>query len=383
MKTEPPQKVQGKKPPMVRPPPPLVLALAGVAGKGARPTIPPQPGVRAGQPLNLRFESSAPRRHPPQIPPPHPAHRLPPPPAPAAPKHPHPKKAGSILPPPPKPHLGKPGLGKPPPRAPQVAAGRYRILKVLGDGGTSTVYRADDGLLGMPVAIKLLKREFREDAAALSQLKEEARIALHLAHSHIVRLYDMQKVGNQYALIMEFVDGQSLRHILDRYGRLALDSVLDIVGVCTEALAYAHRKGVLHNDLKPDNLLLTREGVLKVVDFGTASFMHKGPGEEYIVGTPAYMSPEQRSGQPLDTRTDVYALGITVYELLTGRTPFPRRATFDQILAMKPEPLTGVPDAVREVLEKAMAADRADRWNSIEEFRDALFRAAGRTVAAG
>ena len=268
----------------------------------------------------------------------------------------------------------------PPALAPAVS--RYRFDKIIGDGGTSTVYKAEDLLLGMPVAIKVLKRELSDDAAAVARLKVEARIAMQLAHSHIVRLHDLQKVGGHYMLVMEYVDGYSLRHVLDEYGRLALESVLDIVALCADALSYAHRKGMLHNDLKPDNLLLTTEGVLKVVDFGTASFANSSPESEYIIGTPVYMSPEQLRGEQLDVRTDVYALGMTVYELLTGRTPYSPQATLEDIRALKREPLTGVPDAIREVLDKAIAPDRDARWPSVEEFRNALFLAAGRPAPA-
>lgn len=249
---------------------------------------------------------------------------------------------------------------------------RYRLLQVLGEGGTGTVYRAHDVLLDMPVAIKVLGSRFTQDALAVSTLKEEARIAMQLSHRHIVRLHNLQKAGKHYFLVMEYVEGRTFRDVLEVYGKLPMETVRQVVQVSADALAYAHRHGVLHKDLKPANLLLSKDGVLKIIDFGVACLVHAQERSEHIVGTPIYMSPEQIRGETLDRRTDVYSLGIIVYQLLTGRPPFPERCMDLDLLARGTGPLTDVEPPLRRVLEKATALRREDRWAGVTEFAQAF-----------
>lgn len=253
---------------------------------------------------------------------------------------------------------------------------RYKIHREIGSGGTGIVYKAQDLLLDMPVAVKVLHPALARDRGAVAALKQEARIAIQLAHRHIVRLYDLQQIGGTYFLIMEYVEGRSFRGILQEFGHLDTELVVQTIRVCAEALAYAHRHDVLHNDLKPGNLLLSRDGVLKIIDFGVASLVGRSPSAEWMVGTPAYMSPEQKAGNDLDVRTDVYALGMIAYEFLTGRVPFPPATSAEQLMTMKPGRLEGVSTSLREVLERALA-DRQDRWESVEALAEALSRAAG------
>jgi CheY-like chemotaxis protein len=253
---------------------------------------------------------------------------------------------------------------------------RYKLEEIIGEGGMGKVYRAYDHLLGMPVAIKVLSAEFMEDELAVSTLKEEARIAMRLSHRHIVRIHNLQQVGSHYFLVMEYVKGQTFRDIMNNCGRLPLDMLMQVIRVSSEAIAYAHRHHVLHKDLKPDNLMLSADGVLKVIDFGVSTLMTTQNDQHNIIGgTPAYMSPEQITGAHLDHRTDIYSMGVTAYELLRGRNPFPIDASEEDVLDQLPIQVTDIPEELIPVIEKAIHPDRKQRWDSIEQFASAIFDA--------
>lgn len=252
---------------------------------------------------------------------------------------------------------------------------RYQLLGIIGEGGVSRVYRAHDTLLDMPVAIKVLSAKFSDDNFAITRLKDEARIAMQLSHKHIVRLHNLQKTGNHYYLVMEYVEGKTWRQILNAYGRLSVDSVVQLVQVCGDALSYAHRHGVIHKDLKPENLLLTDDGVLKIIDFGISCITYAQKVSNRIEGTPNYMSPEQIRGEILDARTDIYSLGLIVYELLKGSPVFPYDVDPEEILEVASTELHGLPDGIRTVLEKAIRPNREERWESVAVFASAFIDA--------
>jgi CheY-like chemotaxis protein len=260
--------------------------------------------------------------------------------------------------------VARPRLGK------GFASSRYRLQEVVGEGGMGTVYK--DTLLNMPVAVKVLGSRLTRDQRAVATLKEEARIAMQLSHRHIVRLHNLQKAAHNYFLVMEYVDGRNIRDVLDLYGKLPLDTVRQIVQVCADALCYAHRHGVLHRDLKPANLLLSRDGILKIIDFGVACLIHTQEETRHVLGTPVYMSPEQLRGEKLDPRTDVYSLGIITYQLLTGRPPFPENTRDADLLCVGPVDLPGLAPDVKRVVWKAIAADRDNRWESVDAYARAL-----------
>ena len=256
---------------------------------------------------------------------------------------------------------------------------RYKIEEVIGAGGTGTVYKAHDTLLGMPVAIKVLSPKLAKDKGAIATLKEEARIAMQLSHRHIVRLHNLQTAGATYFLVMEYVEGQSLRQVITAYTKLPLDSVAQIVEVCADALSYAHRHGIVHKDLKPDNMLLTEDGVLKIIDFGIAALVDAQRAGGDIMGTPAYMSPEQLAGAALDARTDVFSMGVIVYELLTGCLPFRRDVVIKGVHeASGLAHFTDLPAGIMESVAKAMAPNRDERWSSVDDFAQAFLKAAAR-----
>ena len=260
----------------------------------------------------------------------------------------------------------------------EIPGGRYKIEGIVGSGGSGTVYKAIDTLLGMPVAIKVLAPHLAKDHDAIATLKEEARIAMQLSHRHIVRLHNLQTAGTKYFLVMEYVEGQTLRKLLQACGKFSLDVVAQIVDVCADAISYAHRHGVLHKDLKPENFLLGEDGVLKIIDFGIAGAMNAQRLTGPIVGTPAYMSPEQIAGAPLDGRTDVFSMGVIAYELLTGNLPFRRDVAQTGVRDRGSTPAWpgDLPDAIIAVLAKAMAQNRDERWESMEAFAAAFGEAA-------
>ena len=252
---------------------------------------------------------------------------------------------------------------------------RYRIEAEINRGGSAKVYLATDNLLNMPVAIKILNVRFNRDRAAVESLKREARLAMGLSHSHIVRLHNLQRASSLYFLVMEFVEGQTVEEVLKDRGPQPLQTVARVVAVCADAIAYAHRHGVLHNDLKPGNLMVGRDGVLKIIDFGIASLLGERSKGRWIEGTPPYMSPEQMRGESLDGRTDVYALAVIACEMLAGRPPFPD--DFEKAMQLKATPprMTALPAPIAGVLEKAMAPDRTERWESVDAFSAAFAQA--------
>ena len=279
----------------------------------------------------------------------------------------------------------KPSAAPSPPAPPPAGGdeGRYRLDELVGQGGMGRVFRAHDRLLDMEVAVKLLNPEFSRDEQAIALLKEETRICLQLLHRHIVRIFNLERRQDLLLIIMEYVRGASLYTLLAQMpGGFPPEMVRQIVAILADTLGYAHHKGVLHKDITPGNVLLSDDGVLKLIDFGIADRMNRQHlVGDYLIGTPAYMSPEQLRGEPLDARTDVYSLGVLTHQMLTGRLPSLPEATVE-VLAFQPHPpLEGLPDGVREVLEWALAFDPAGRCPSVEAFGDCFPEASRRDDA--
>lgn len=257
---------------------------------------------------------------------------------------------------------------------------RYRVLGILGEGGTGVVYRAVDTLLNMEVAIKLVSESLLNDPSSLQAFREEARIAMKLAHPNIVRIANLEKAGSRYFLVMEYIEGRSLREIIRGVGPLAAEDVWPVLDECCDALLHAHSNGIVHTDLKPENIIITGEGRPKIIDFCVARLMgHQKT--EYVVGTPQYMSPEQIRGQQLDARTDVYALGVIFFEMLTGKDLFSESISVDA--HRNPEGLTSaeLSPRIESVVRKATAYDMAERYASVADFRAAMLGACATAVA--
>jgi predicted Ser/Thr protein kinase len=204
----------------------------------------------------------------------------------------------------------------------RLLAGRYRIIALLGKGGMGEVYRADDLTLGQPVALKFLPDEAARDEDLLERFKNEVRIARRVSHPNVCRVYDVGDVEGHVFFTMEYVDGEDLASLLRRIGRLPEDKALDIARQLCAGLAAAHSKGVLHRDLKPANIMLDGRGQVVITDFGLAGVAEQIQGAEVRSGTPAYMAPEQLQGKEVSTRSDIFSLGLVLYEVFTGKRAF-------------------------------------------------------------
>ncbi len=266
--------------------------------------------------------------------------------------------------------------------------GAYRILKRLGAGGMGEVYLAEDARLGRKIALKLLPAAFTSDRESVWRFTQEARAASALNHPNIITIFEVGQTESTHFIATEFIDGQTLRQQL-KAGNIPLLEALDILVQTGSALAAAHEAGIFHRDIKPENLMLRRDGYVKVLDFGLAKLtetqlsqfatqmagdvaMHTRSG--VVMGTLAYMSPEQARGQKIDTRTDIFSLGVVSYELLTGERPFIGSTGAEIIAAvlhMEPPALTQVtpqlPAALSAVVSKMLNKERAQRYQTINE----------------
>ncbi len=208
----------------------------------------------------------------------------------------------------------------------RLLAGRYRIIALLGKGGMGEVYRADDLTLGQPVAVKFLPEEASRDEGLLERFRNEVRIARRVSHPNVCRVYDVGEIDGNTFFTMEYVDGEDLASLLRRIGRLPQDKALDIARQLCSGLAAAHAKGVLHRDLKPANIMLDGRGQVVVTDFGLAGLNDQIHGADIRSGTPAYMAPEQLAGKEVTTQSDLYSLGLVLYEVFTGKRAFTAEA---------------------------------------------------------
>jgi serine/threonine protein kinase len=207
-----------------------------------------------------------------------------------------------------------------------LLAGRYRIIALLGKGGMGEVYRADDLTLGQAVALKFLPEEAGRDEALLERFKNEVRIARRVSHPNVCRVYDVGEMDGHTFFTMEYVDGEDLASLLRRIGRLPEDKALDIARQLCAGLSAAHTKGVLHRDLKPANIMLDGRGQVVITDFGLAGVADQIQGAEVRSGTPAYMAPEQLAGKEVSTRSDIFSLGLVLYEVFTGKRAFTEKS---------------------------------------------------------
>ncbi|MEO8097829.1 MAG: protein kinase [Acidobacteriota bacterium] len=265
--------------------------------------------------------------------------------------------------------------------SPGTLIGVYRIERPLGEGGMGTVYRAIDTKLNRPVAIKLLSDEFA-DAAARRRFQREAQLASSLNHPHILTVYDVGEFEGRQYLVTEFIDGGTLKEWAKTQKR-TYRQIAELLAGVADGLAAAHAVGITHRDIKPANILIAKNGYAKLADFGLAKGTNHGdpdatvtmtegatkPGT--VVGTIAYMSPEQASGEKLDGRSDIFSFGIVLYELLAGQRPFSGRSDLEvlkTIIHGTPPPLPAeVPPALRAATEKAIEKDPAERYQSIRE----------------
>ena len=261
-----------------------------------------------------------------------------------------------------------------------IVDGRYRALKRLGVGGMAEVWCVEDEVLGRRVALKLLGGRFTSDPEFRERFRREAQAAAGLTHPNIVSIFDRSEWDGQPYIAMELVDGRTLKELVTERGPLDPSIAVNLTEQVLRALGYAHKRGIVHRDVKPQNVIIDAEGQAKVADFGIARAGHSEMTETgAIVGTVAYLSPEQAQGQPVDRRSDLYSAGVVLYELLTGRVPFEGEAAVSVALkhvSERPVPPgqlhPGISPALEAVVMRAMEKDPARRFQSAEEFIAAL-----------
>jgi tRNA A-37 threonylcarbamoyl transferase component Bud32 len=259
-----------------------------------------------------------------------------------------------------------------------MVAERYELEEVVGHGGMSTVYKAHDSLLERNVALKVLHQQYNEDEDFVERFKREARSVAQLQHPNIVTVIDRgEEAGRQY-IVFEFIDGENLKELVVRKGRLGLRDALEIALEVARGLAFAHDHGLVHRDVKPQNVLLNGDGRAKVTDFGIARSLDVDHGVTQtgtILGTSNYIAPEQASGQLVDAQTDVYSLGIVLYEMLTGELPFPGESFVAVAMKHIQEPSPNVLDVrgdlplrVAEMIDRALEKDPEHRFPTMDAF---------------
>jgi eukaryotic-like serine/threonine-protein kinase len=274
-------------------------------------------------------------------------------------------------------------------RVARVVGGRYQITGLIASGGMGEVFQAHDRVLDRTVALKVLRAGLGSDADFVERFRKEATIAGRLSHPNIVQVYDFGRSedGSAY-MAMELVEGQNLREVLAASGRLRPALAARIAAQVCSALEAARKAGLVHRDIKPENILLTADGQVKVADFGLSRTMAESRATQagVLLGTAHYVAPEQVEGKESDHRADLYALGIVLYEMLTGQTPFtgdtPLIVAYQRVRENVPSPsgkTGGVPPALDEVVRRATARDPAQRFVSAAEMGDALRMAVPRT----
>lgn len=256
--------------------------------------------------------------------------------------------------------------------------GQYEILEEIGRGGMATVYTARQGSINRIVAVKVLPRHFLHDPGFFERFEREVDVIAHLEHPHILPIYDYGKADDMPYIAMRFLGGGSMAQLIKR-GIPQLDALDRPFTQIAQALDHAHRQGIIHRDLKPGNIMLDEEGNAYLSDFGIARVLGSNLTGSMIIGTPAYMSPEQANGFPLDARSDLYSLGIVLFELITGQEPFQAETPMALLLKHINEPVPpltnfrpDIPDAVEEVIMKATAKDPNGRYSSASELARAF-----------
>jgi len=259
--------------------------------------------------------------------------------------------------------------------------GPYKITERIGEGGMAVVYKGYQQSLNRYVAIKVLRSELAQDEQFVTRFRREALAVAELSHPNILHVYDAGVTQNFYYIVMAYVDGGSLKDLINQ-GPLEMDYAASLAAQLADALDHAHKQGIVHRDVKPNNVLITRDGRPLLTDFGIAKALHESQGLTRTgtsIGTPEYMAPEQIQGQKVDGRTDIYALGIVLYEMLVGWAPFsattPVAALYKQVNE-PPPPMrqinVNIPDWLEAVVVKSLAKRPQDRYQRGSEFAEAL-----------
>ena len=258
----------------------------------------------------------------------------------------------------------------------RLLGGRYELIDVVGVGGMAVVYRARDTILGRYVAIKILKEEFAKDPDIRKRFAIESRAVAKLSHHNIVSVYDVGNEDGTDYIVMELIEGVTLKEYLQQKGRLSWQESIFFAEQISSALVHAHSRGIIHQDIKPPNVIILRDGTAKLTDFGIASFATTQETRvvQEAIGSVHYISPEQAKGSKIDYRTDIYSLGVVMYEMLTGRLPFEGETALQIVMqhinAVPPMPSELVPDIPKgldAIVMHAMCANISRRYASADE----------------
>jgi eukaryotic-like serine/threonine-protein kinase len=267
--------------------------------------------------------------------------------------------------------------------------GNYEVVEKIGEGGMGAVYRGLDTMLEREVAIKMLRPELSSQPQVVERFRTEAVTLAKLNHPNIATLYSFLRDGEDFFMVMEFVRGQTLDDMLRRFGAMIVERAVPLFCQALDGIDHAHRMGIIHRDIKPANMMLTEGGSIKVMDFGIARVLGSArlTRQGNVVGTIEYMSPEAVRGQEVDARSDVYSLGILLYEMLTGRVPFENHSEFEMMKAQveqAPAPprsfTASIPLEIEQAVMRALAKKPAARFQTAGEFRAALLGALGQTA---
>lgn len=264
-----------------------------------------------------------------------------------------------------------------------VLAGRYELIEKIGDGGMAIVYKAKDRLLKRFIAVKILKPEFVQDIKFVENFRKESHAAASLSHPNIVSIYDVGQEGNINYIVMELVSGKTLNELIKEEAPMDYRKAADIAKQVAAGLSAAHKKGIVHRDVKPHNILMTEDGIAKITDFGIAKAVTNttivDSGKDNVMGSVHYFSPEQAKGANVDEKSDIYSLGIVLYEMLTGKVPFDGDNPVTIALMQINEPVTppsvfnhNVPPGLERIVMKAVEKQPKDRFASADEMIEAL-----------
>ena len=265
----------------------------------------------------------------------------------------------------------------------EIIDDRYKVLECLGEGGMAIVYKAHDLINDRDIALKMMKKETAANKVNLNRFEREARAAASLNHQNIVKVVNVGTYNNLPYMVNEFVNGQNLRQVLDVRGKFSFLEATDIMYQLCSAVMYAHSHGVIHRDIKPQNIFLTSDGTIKLGDFGIATFQNAShvTRSEVIVGSVHYIAPEVADGCPATIRSDVYSMGITFFELITGRVPFDADSQVQVAMMQIKEKFPNIkkfnpktPDIIEKIIYKAVSKDPKDRYPSAENMRKELER---------
>ena len=258
----------------------------------------------------------------------------------------------------------------------QLIGGRYRVVRKLGGGGMADVYLCEDLTLGRHVAVKVLLQRYLDDPTFVERFRREAKAAAGLNQQNLVSIYDWGEVDGTYYIVMEYVEGETLKDLIRRRDRLSGNEAVAVGLQLLAAVEFAHRSGIVHRDIKPQNVMIDRDGTIKVMDFGIARAGDSGMTEAgSILGTAQYLAPEQAKGYQVDERSDLYSVGVVLYEMLTGTVPFKGDSAVtvalkhvNEVPAEPAELVPGMPYALNQIVLKAMAKDPAYRYQTAAEF---------------